>query len=239
MDIKNHRVLIIGGTSGIGLAVAAGVAQRGATPIVASRRSSSVERAIAALPDGAEGHVVDVSDPDSLSAVLEATGHVDHLVYTAGEPINLVPLPDLDGATLSSFFETRFLGAVAVARAFAPIMPKEGSITFTSGTAAERPGAGWALGASICGAMNGLTRALAVELAPLRVNAIAPGVVRSPLWANLTEADREALYDGVGAALPLGRVGETEDIARAYVYMMEQDFGTGIVLTVDGGTLLA
>jgi NAD(P)-dependent dehydrogenase (short-subunit alcohol dehydrogenase family) len=114
-----------------------------------------------------------------------------------------------------------------------------GSITLTSGTAGDRPGAGWALGASVCGAMSALTRALAVELAPVRVNAVAPGVVRSPLWSGMSEQDRAAMYNDVAAAVPLGRVAEVDDVALAYVYAMEQVHGTGIVITVDGGTVLA
>ena len=112
-----------------------------------------------------------------------------------------------------------------------------GSITLTSGTAAEQPGFG-ALPVSICGAMNALTKALAFELAPIRVNAVAPGVVRTPLWDAMSEGDRQHMYDQAAQRLPLGRVGEVADTARAYLYCMEQGFGTGIVLTVDGGTVL-
>lgn len=148
-------------------------------------------------------------------------------------------LPGLTPQVIATFFGTRFGGALAVLRAFAPHLPPDGSITLTSGTAEARPGAGWALAAAVCGAMNGLTRALAVELAPVRVNAVAPGVVRSPLWAGMPEADQEAMYEQTAQRLPLGRVGEVDDIALAYLYCMEQTFGTGVVLTVDGGTLVA
>lgn len=86
---------------------------------------------------------------------------------------------------------------------------------------------------------DALTRALSLELAPLRVNAVAPGPVRSPLWAAMSEASRQALYDQAAQQLPLGRLGEVEDAARAYRYAMEQDLGTGTVITVDGGTVLA
>jgi NAD(P)-dependent dehydrogenase (short-subunit alcohol dehydrogenase family) len=239
MSISGSRVLVVGGTSGIGLAVAAAVAERGATPIVASRRAASVETALAALPAGAEGATVDLTDEASVAALAQQHAPFDHVVFTAGEPLELVPLRDLTSDVVRAFFETRFLGAVAVVRAVAPVLRPGGSITLTSGTAGDRPGAGWALGASVCGAMNGLTRALAVELAPVRVNAVAPGVVRSPLWSGMSEQDRAAMYDDVAAAVPLGRVAEVEDAALAYVYAMEQVHGTGIVITVDGGTVLA
>jgi NAD(P)-dependent dehydrogenase (short-subunit alcohol dehydrogenase family) len=86
--------------------------------------------------------------------------------------------------------------------------------------------------------MNALTTALAVELAPIRVNAVAPGLIRTPLWDAMSEADRQALYDQEAQRVPLGRVGEVADVARAYVYCMEQAFSTGTVITVEGGTLL-
>jgi NAD(P)-dependent dehydrogenase (short-subunit alcohol dehydrogenase family) len=110
-----------------------------------------------------------------------------------------------------------------------------GSIVFTSGLAGWRPHAGWSLGASICAAMEGLTRALAVELAPTRVNIVSPGVVKSPLWANMTTADRDALYRQTAAKLPVAHIGEVEEIAEAYLYLMRQTYGTGEVLRVDGG----
>jgi NAD(P)-dependent dehydrogenase (short-subunit alcohol dehydrogenase family) len=239
MTISGSRVLIVGGTSGIGLAVAAAVAERGATPIVASRRPTSVEAALAGLPAAAEGAIVDLTDDTSIATLVQQHGPFDHIAYTAGEPLSLVPLTELTSDIARSFFETRFLGAIAVVRAVAPVLRVGGSITLTSGTAADRPGAGWALGASVCGAMNALTRALAIELAPLRVNAVAPGVVRSPLWSSMSEQDRNAMYDSVAGAVPLGRVAEVEDVALAYVYAMEQVHGTGTVITVDGGTVLA
>ncbi|MDT4892026.1 MAG: hypothetical protein QOE97_1061 [Pseudonocardiales bacterium] len=239
MSISGSRVLVVGGTSGIGLAVAAAVAERRATPIVASRRAASVQTALAALPAGAEGATVDLTDEASVAALAQQHVPFDHVAFTAGEPLELVPLRDLTSDIVRSFFETRFLGAIAVVRAVAPLLRPGGSITLTSGTAGDRPGAGWALGASVCGAMSALTRALAVELAPVRVNAVAPGVVRSPLWSSMSVQDRNAMYDGVADAVPLGRVAEVDDVALAYVYAMEQVHGTGVVITVDGGTVLA
>jgi NAD(P)-dependent dehydrogenase (short-subunit alcohol dehydrogenase family) len=122
-------------------------------------------------------------------------------------------------------------------RVFAPRIAEGGSVTLTSGTAAEQPGFG-ALPLSVCGAMNALTTALAVELAPVRVNAVAPGVVRTPLWDALDEVDRQTMYGEAAQRLPLGWVGEVDDVALAYVYLMEQAYGTGVVLKVDGGTVL-
>jgi NAD(P)-dependent dehydrogenase (short-subunit alcohol dehydrogenase family) len=236
MSLKNARVLVIGGTSGIGLGVASAAAERGAIPIVVSRQQSSVDRALSDLPERARGATVDLTDLSALERLAVDIGDIEHLVFTAGESLELAPLADLTPEVITRFFQTRFVGALTAVRVFAPRITAGGSITLTSGTAAEQPGFG-ALPVSICGAMNALTKALAVELAPIRVNAVAPGIVRTPLWAAMSEADRQAMFDQAGK-LPLGRIGEVADTARAYLYCMEQEFGTGIVLTVDGGAVL-
>jgi NAD(P)-dependent dehydrogenase (short-subunit alcohol dehydrogenase family) len=238
MSLKNARVLVIGGTSGIGLGVASAVAERGAIPIVVSRRQSSVDRALSQLPEHARGVSVDLTDLSALERVVAIDiGDIEHLVFTAGESLELAPLAGLTPEVITGFFQTRFVGALTAVRVFGPRITSGGSITLTSGTAAEQPGFG-ALPVSLCGAMNALTKALAVELAPIRVNAVAPGVVRTPLWNAMSQADRQAMYDQAAQQLPLGRVGEVADTARAYLYFMEQEFGTGVVLTVDGGTTL-
>jgi NAD(P)-dependent dehydrogenase (short-subunit alcohol dehydrogenase family) len=237
MSLKSARVLVIGGTSGIGLGVASAAADRGAIPIVASRQQSSVDRALSQLPEHGRGAIVDLTDPQALERVAIDVGDIEHLVFTAGESLELAPLADLTPEVITRFFQTRFVGALTAVRVFGPHITSGGSITLTSGTAAEQPGFG-ALPVSICGAMNALTKALAVELAPIRVNAVAPGVVRTPLWDAMNDADRQAMYDQAAQQLPLGRIGEVADTARAYLYCMEQEFGTGVVLTVDGGTTL-
>ncbi|OBC17139.1 short-chain dehydrogenase [Mycobacterium sp. 852013-50091_SCH5140682] len=238
MSLKNARVLIIGGTSGIGLGVASAVAERGGIPIVASRQQASVDRALATLPDTARGMTVDLTDTTALGRMVDEVGAIEHLVYTAGDALALAPLSALTPESINSFLLVRFVGALTAIKVFAPQITPGGSITLTSGTAAERPGLG-VLPTAVCGAMNAMTRALALELAPLRVNTVAPGPIRTPLWDTLSETDRQAIYDQFASQLPVGRIGEAGDTARAYVYLMEQEFGTGVVLTVDGGSTLS
>ncbi|OBI84750.1 SDR family oxidoreductase [Mycobacterium sp. 1245805.9] len=237
MSLCNQRVLIIGGTSGIGLAVAAAVAERGATPVVASRRTSSVERALGSLPAGAVGATVDLAAPASIEQLAERIGPVNHLVYTAGEPLEMVPLAELKPEVVVGFYQTRFVGACSAVRVVGPLLPAGGSITLTSGSAADQPEFG-ALPVSLCGAMNALTAALAVELAPVRVNAVAPGMVRSPLWDNMGGEDRDALFATAAERIPLSRIAEADEVARAYLYCIEQTYSTGAVIKVDGGSVL-
>jgi NAD(P)-dependent dehydrogenase (short-subunit alcohol dehydrogenase family) len=234
MELTNQRVVVLGGTSGIGLATAAGAAAQGATVTVVSSRQTSVDKALAVLPPGSTGRAVDLGRPTDVTALFDDIGEIDHLVYTAGEPLALQPVASLDLAVARDFFTLRYFGVLSAVRAAHVLR----SITLTTGVAKDRPGPGWAVAASICGAVDALTRALAVELTPVRVNAVSPGVVRSPLWSTMSEDDREEMYSQAGAQLPVGRVGEVDDVVGAYLYCMTQSFVTGTVLTVDGGTVL-
>jgi len=239
MDLRGQRVVILGGTSGIGLATAAAAAGRGGEVTVVSRSQESVDRALAGLPSGTRGRAVDLADPGLVTELFDELGSIDHLVFTAGEPLTLMTLDKLDLDQARQFFCLRYFGALWAAHAAAPHLRPGGSITLTTGIAGRRPGPGWAVAASICGAIESLTRALAVELAPIRVNAVSPGVVRSPLWDSMSHDSREQLYRDTAASIPAGRVGEPGDIARAYLYCLTQPFATGSILTVDGGTVLA
>lgn len=235
MTFSEERVLVLGGTSGIGLAVAALAAERGATVTVVSSRSASVERALAELPEGVTGEVADLTDAAAVTALTTRVGAVDHLVFTAGEPLLIGAVGRLDLDDARSAFGLRYFGALGAVAAAVPHLRSGGSITLTTGVAAERPGAGWSVAASICGAVVSLTRALAVELAPLRVNAVSPGLVRTPLWG--VDAD-DPMFADAAKSLPLGRVGDARDVAEAYLHLMTSPYATGSVVTVDGGYVL-
>ena len=238
MDIGGQRVVLIGGTSGIGLATARLAAERGARVVVVSGRQESVRRALAELPAGTDGHAVDVRDPVALDALFDRIGAVDHLVYTSGEPLALSPIAQLDVQTARRFFEIRYFGVLAAVRAAAPRLAPAGSVTPTSGSAGPRPAPGWAVAASICGAMEALTRELALELAPVRVNLVRPGVVESPLWSAMSQTERDALYQATAKSAPVGHTGRVDEIAGAYLYCLEQTYATGAIVPVDGGSVL-
>ena len=239
MGLEGKRVVVLGGSSGIGLAAARVAAAKGASVVIASSRKSSVDKALRALPAGSEGHVLDLADEPSLKALFAELGDFDHLLFTAGETLQLGPLPATEIAAARGFFNLRFWGAYMAAKYGSGSIRPGGSIVFTSGTAGARPRSGWSLGASVCAAMEGLTRALAVELAPIRVNIVAPGIVKSPLWANVPDGPRENMYRQAAERLPVGHVGEPDEVAQAYLYLMQQTYITGQTLIVDGGGTLA
>jgi NAD(P)-dependent dehydrogenase (short-subunit alcohol dehydrogenase family) len=171
-------------------------------------------------------------------ALFERIGAFDHLVYSAGEALHLETLDKMQIDQARGFVNVRFWGAFMAAKYGSPHIRPGGSITLTNGVAALRPHKGWTVAASICGAMEALTRALAVELAPIRVNAVCPGVVKTELWSGMTESDRAAMYRDIGQKLPVGRVGDADDLAQAYLYLMREGYSTGQVIVVDGGAVL-
>jgi len=239
MTLQAKKIVVLGGSSGIGLAVAQGAAREGANVTIVSSNADRLEAARKTLPAGAGGQVTDLGTEDAIRGLFQKLGQFDHLVYTAGENLRLAPLDTLDMDWARGFFGLRYWGALMAARYAAPHINEGGSITLTGGSAGQRPQAGWAIAASICSAMEGLTRALAVELAPLRVNIVSPGVVKSPLWDTMPQAERDALYQQMAATLPLKHVGTPEEVAESYLYLMKQSYGTGQRITVDGGGTLA
>lgn len=239
MSLQDKKVVILGGTSGIGFATARAALAQGATVVVSSSREEKVAAAVTALGPGADGQVADLNDVESVNRLFAEIGSFDHLVYTAGESLQLGGLASMEIDVVRKAFDLRVFGAIAAIKAAAPNILPGGSIVLTSGTAGIRPHKGYMVIASICSAMEGLTRALAIELAPLRVNIVSPGLVRTPLWSNIPESDREAMHLHVGSMLPVGRTGEADDIAQTYVYLMNNAFATGQTIVIDGGGVLA
>jgi len=180
----------------------------------------------------------DLTDAAAVRDLFARLGAFDHLVFTAGETLQLASLADTDLDAARRFFGLRYWGAFTAAKYGSGSIRPGGSIVFTSGSAGARPHAGWSIASSICSAMEGLTRALAVELAPVRVNIVSPGVVKTPLWREMTSAARDALYAAEAQRLLVGHVGESQEIADGYIYLMRQTYVTGQTLAIDGGGLL-
>jgi NAD(P)-dependent dehydrogenase (short-subunit alcohol dehydrogenase family) len=182
-----------------------------------------------------------MTDEDAVRVFFSRLGPFDHLVYTAGEPLLNGPLADTEIQTIRRFFDTRYFGALTAVKYGAPNISAGGSISLISGTASFQPDPGTTAPASVLAALEGLTRALAVELAPIRVNAVQPGILRSEMWEHLPEDERTALFNAVADSLLVGnrRVGEPSDVAETFLYLMRSQHTTGTVIKIDGGSTLS
>jgi NAD(P)-dependent dehydrogenase (short-subunit alcohol dehydrogenase family) len=234
---NDRRVVVIGGTSGIGFAIAEAAAGAGASVSVASSSAENVASALDRLPRGVEGFRLDVTSETGMQAFFKEVGEFDHLAYTAGDYLLFKPIHDITMNEARGSFSVRYWGAfMAVKYGMASIRPA-GSFVLTSGIVSVRPPASLAAPASAVGAVETLARALAVELAPVRVNAVRLGPVgRKPQPGE--EEHQRVLYQAVSDRLPGKRMGLASEAAAAYLYLMDNGFSTGTILTTDGGYTL-
>ena len=232
-EFSGKKIVIIGGTSGIGLAVAARCAALGADVVVASSSQAKVDAARGVLPTGTVASVVDVTDEPQVAALFERVGPFDHLVFTAGDwgPMSGSRLRDLDLDRAADVFAVRFWGGLAAAKHAHPSIAAGGSITLTDGLIAHRPRPGAAVSTAMAGAIEHLVTGLAVELAPVRVNAVCPGLIVTDALAAVPAERITAMTKR--QAVP--RVGSPDEAAEAYLYLMRGTYTTGQVLHVDGG----
>jgi NAD(P)-dependent dehydrogenase (short-subunit alcohol dehydrogenase family) len=222
----------------MGLEVAKKVLAAGAEVVIAGRSLDRLHAARTSLgADRLEVATVDIGERSQVAALFASVDRFDHLVITAAD-LPYGPVMELTESDLMRAVRSKFLGPVfAVQESAARIRPG-GSITFTSGIAARRPMRGGSAAAAINSGLEGLVRALAIELAPLRVNAVSPGWTDTPIWdgmTGMTEERKKEAFAAMAARLPSGRVGRVEDIAEAIVFLMKSQFSTGTVLDVDGG----
>ncbi|MGH8328000.1 MAG: SDR family oxidoreductase [Steroidobacteraceae bacterium] len=231
MSLDGQRIVIIGGSSGIGFAVAALGCELGAKVVIASRNKERVDAAVTRL-NGTSGAAADLRDEAGVSRFFEHIGDFEHLVITAndwsGKP---APAPDMDLAAAHDAFEVRFWGALAAIQQGSRRIATNGTITLTSGMLAHRPKKGAALTTIVAGAIEHLARALAIDLAPIRVNAVCPGLTLTEHSRQMPELARQAFVAG----LPLQRGASPEEAATAYVYAMLNGYVTGQIIPVDGG----
>lgn len=236
--LASKRVIILGGSSGLGLATAQAAAADGAEVIIVSSSQQRIDKALTTLPANSQGFAVSLDKEENIKVFFENIGKFDHLVYTAGENISMSMVDDTEIDKGKDFFTIRFWGAFAAIKYGKSHINDGGSINLMSGNFGQRPAAGYSLGATICGAMDAFTRAMAVELAPIRVNNIAAGIIDTNLWNNLSEADRGSFFNHLENTLLLKRIGQPEDVAQAFVYLMKQSYTTGQSLIIDGGAVL-
>jgi NAD(P)-dependent dehydrogenase (short-subunit alcohol dehydrogenase family) len=232
----NQRVLIVGGSSGIGLAVAAGFAKAGASVTIASRNLERLAHAAATLGHGVQTAQLDVMDDKAVEKFFE-TGERWRHVVVSGSSIKLGPVRKLPLFDAYSDMNSKFWGAYRIARV-AKIEP-EGSLTFVSGLLSRRPSPDAVLQGAINAALEALAQGLALELAPVRVNTVSPGIIVTPLWDAIPEDKRRAMFEATAAGLPVKRVGQPEDVANAILYLAATPFASGSTVFVDGGGAIA
>ena len=237
-------IVVIGGSSGIGLAVARRSLDDGATVVIAGRSQQRLDAARAdlartGLPAGRlSAHPVDIGDPAQVTRLFERVGTLSHLVVTAAD-LPYGPVVSLSEDSMVRAVRSKILGPLFAAQQAAPRITKPGSITFTSGIAASRPAPGGALAATVNGALESMVLALALELAPIRVNAVSPGWVDTPVWDRLATPDvKNAMMADLAARLPARRLGRPEDIANAVAFLIADTFVTGTVLHAEGAQVL-
>jgi NAD(P)-dependent dehydrogenase (short-subunit alcohol dehydrogenase family) len=235
ISIADKKVLVVGGSSGIGLAIARAAATAGATVTIAARSETRLAAALATLGHGVIGRRLDAGDDASVDAFFAESGDWDHVVATAGKG-GRGRLPEIAMPDALTAMNDKFWPYYRVARA-ARIAPA-GSLTFVSGTIGSKPAPGAALVSAINAAIEGLARGLALDLSPVRVNTVSPGIIDTPLWDRLSESERKALFDRAAASLPARRIGQPEDVAQAVLFLMTNPFATGSVVHLEGGGLL-
>jgi NAD(P)-dependent dehydrogenase (short-subunit alcohol dehydrogenase family) len=232
------RVLIVGGSSGMGLALAESLLAGGAQVTIAGRSAQRLAAAALRLNRGERLRTsqVDIGDEEQVRRLMSGAGRLDHVVITAADAVGAyAPLTEFGVEAARSVIDTKLLGPWLIAKHAASSLIPGGSITFTSGIAAYRPGPGASMIASANGALEALARALAVELAPIRVNVVSPGWVDTPVWDILAGDGKAERLAAMAGRLPVGRIGQPADVAKAFEALLSNGFITGTVLHVDGG----
>jgi NAD(P)-dependent dehydrogenase (short-subunit alcohol dehydrogenase family) len=234
--LMNQRVLVVGGSSGIGLAAAVQAAQAGAAVTIASRSSTKLETARAKLGEAGQAVVLDTADMAAIDRLFADNEAWDHIVVSAAQTVSgavrSLSLPDAKAS-----MESKFWGAYRIARAAR--FNERGSLTFVSGFLSVRPSAAAVLQGAINAALEALARGLALELAPVRVNAVSPGMIDTPIWSRMPEDRRQAMFTRASETLPARTVGRPEDIANAVMFVITTPFVTGSTIRVDGGGAIA
>ncbi len=234
-SMKGQKVVIIGGSSGIGLATAKEAISRGAEVVIASRSEEKLKKAEQEIGKSVTSTVLDIANEQEIKDFFDQLGPFDHLTITGGVTSHGGFL-DLESDAVRNSFTSKFFGQYFAARYGAPHIREGGSIVLISGQVGRRPAMNSVAVGAVNGAIESLGRALALELAPIRVNTLSPGLIKTPRHEALgTPEKREQFFAEIAKGLPAKRIGEPIDAAEAILFLMTNRFTTGTTLAVDGG----
>jgi NAD(P)-dependent dehydrogenase (short-subunit alcohol dehydrogenase family) len=240
MSFDGQRVVIIGASAGIGEAAAREFAARDAAVTITGRSKERLDEAARRIGYPVDAAELDATDRAALDAFFATTGTVDHLVLAASPgAVGAGPIATLDEAALRQAFDGKVFAHVKAIQAALPRLRPDGSVTIVTAASAHAAFAGTAGLAGANGALEAMVPPLAVELAPLRVNAVSPGIIDTQWWHAMPQDKRRAYFGAVAASTPVRRVGRPEDVAEAIVYLAGAGFVTGTVLECTGGLNLA
>lgn len=239
--LMGKKVVVIGGSSGIGLGVAAAALKSGAELVIVGRSPEKLQAAERTL--ASDGRVrtlaADMTQEAEVARLFDEVGAFDHLVSTAGTPPPGDPIDRTDIDVVRRFVDNKLIGAVLVAKHAVRTLSTGGSMTFTSGINKDRPPVpGGSVVSAIAGSFSYFARALSLELAPTRVNVVSPGWVDTPMFDELVGEAKSGYFEAMAARLPAGKIATPADVAPAYIYAMESDFTTGQTIHIDGGQSL-
>lgn len=249
--LAGKRVLLVGGTGGVGFSVAQALLEFGATIILSSSRETKVKDVCDALvkdypeaKDRISGYACDLASPNvesNIEELFKKVGNVDHIVFMAGDRLPMVPLDEVTLEKWQKCNQVRTIAAILVVKVGIRYMEKDrhSSIVLTGGSISEKPIAGgWSMLSLMGAGLNGLGRQLAYDLAPIRVNVVAPGVIATDLWQGMGEEGKKAFFADHESKIPTGKVGQPVDLAEAYLYCLKDANATGIVVHSNSGAFL-
>lgn len=234
MSLNGKTVVIIGGSSGIGLATASAALTQHADVIITGRSRERLDIAVRELGTHVRAVALDAADEAGTRAMFAGLEHVEHIFVNAGGVTPDAALT-VEVSAMRPAMDVRLWGAVYAAKYGGLKMSAGGSITFMSGTAAIRPIAGAAVGSASCAAVEGLARSLAVDLSPIRVNAIRPGLIDTPLIDSFMGERKDAIVASYTKRFPVKRMGRAEEVADAVLFLMKNEYVNGTTLVIDGG----
>jgi len=235
--LDDKQIVVCGGSSGIGLAAAAAFVGLGARVVVVGRSAQRLEAALAQLGEVATARL-DCADAQAVDGFFSELDDLQHVVVSLAASAALGPFSSLKDAAFRDTFEGKFWPYINVMRASVPQLAARGSLTLVTGASAIAAAPGAASLSAVNGALEGMIKTLAVELAPIRINAVAPGLTDTPAWSRVPDDIRADMYARAAADTPAGRVGQPEDVAQAIVSCVVNPFITGVVLPCDGGKRL-